>query len=158
MPPGEVLAYLNNQLANLYTRDTGTFITALYAVLNPAARTLAYASAGHPPPRLIRNAAPEVIPAESGFPLGIVPGEFYPEHTLLLRPGDTLLLYTDGIPECFNPAANGELFGLARLDVVACQSAPNAPALIEKILDAIDAFTQRAPLTDDRTLLAFLFA
>jgi sigma-B regulation protein RsbU (phosphoserine phosphatase) len=156
MPPGEVLAYLNNQLANLYTRDTGTFITALYAVLNPDAKTLAYASAGHPPPRLIHNAAPVLIPTESGFPLGIVPGESYAEHTILIQPGDKLLLYTDGIPESFSPLGTGELFGLPRLDAVACQPASTAQALIQKTLAAIGAFTQHAALSDDRTLLALL--
>jgi phosphoserine phosphatase RsbU/P len=54
-PPAALLAYLNNQLASVYTRD-GSFVTAFYAVLDPRERTLTYSRAGHNPPRLMRQA------------------------------------------------------------------------------------------------------
>jgi phosphoserine phosphatase RsbU/P len=154
MPPCDVLVYLNKQLTTRYTNGTPTFITALYAIIDPASRILTYASAGHPPPRLIRNRAPMDVPAPSAYPLGIEPDETYLEHSLRLLPGDRLVLYTDGITESMNPA--GELFQLKRLDAAASTPAVFAEALINNILSDIGTFTHGAPLTDDRTLLAFL--
>ena len=54
--PGEFLTYMNAHLTRRYTRPTGNFMTAFYAVFDPANGTLSYASAGHNPPRLLRAA------------------------------------------------------------------------------------------------------
>src|SRR5205814_2065862 len=61
-PPPVLLGYLNDRLARAYTRG-GTFVTAFYAVLDPAKRTLTYSTAGHNPPRLVRGRT--VIPLNS---------------------------------------------------------------------------------------------
>ena len=53
--PGELLTHLNAHLTRQYTRQTGNFMTAFYAVFDPANRMLTYASAGHNPPRLVRR-------------------------------------------------------------------------------------------------------
>ena len=63
-----------------------------------------------------------------------------------------MIFYTDGIPESFDPA--GEAYGTDRLDEACRQAAPSAQALIERVLADVNHFTQNAPLTDDRTIVA----
>src|SRR5204863_6200348 len=56
MPPGLLLAHVNRTLTERYTARMGAFVTAFYGVYDPATRTIAFSSAGHPPPRLKRCA------------------------------------------------------------------------------------------------------
>jgi sigma-B regulation protein RsbU (phosphoserine phosphatase) len=152
MPPDGVLAFLNSRLAGRYTSG-GTFVTAFYGVFDPEARTLAYASAGHPPPRHLRACQIMGLDGETSLPLGIDPAEPYLRHTLSLAQGDRVLLYTDGVPDTFNPA--GDTFGTARLDD-ACRRAGNEPtadAFLRRILADADSFAAGTPPADDRTLV-----
>jgi sigma-B regulation protein RsbU (phosphoserine phosphatase) len=156
-PPEMLLTYLNDRLARAYTRG-GTFITAFYAVLDPATRTLTYATAGHNPPRVARNGGVISLNADGGLPLGIFPGQSYEQSTVTLQAGDLLLLYTDGITEAMAPvndAKSRELFGSDRLDklLVDC-GAGSAEECIGRIRSALAAFSENAPPTDDQTLIA----
>ncbi|HVS36172.1 MAG TPA: PP2C family protein-serine/threonine phosphatase [Gemmataceae bacterium] len=153
-PPGELLNYVNSYLARLYTSESNTFVTAFYGVYDPAKRTLRYASAGHPPPRLLRRgaAAPVELDSAAGVPLGIEAAERYREQQVQLAPGDQLLLYTDGITEA--EAADGSMFGTARLDAAVQGGAASPANLLRSVLNAVDAYTGSRPATDDRTLLA----
>ena len=152
-PPGELLDYVNGYLTRLYTTESDTFVTAFYAVYNPAGRTLTYASAGHNPPRLKRcsDGTLAALDGAAGLPLGIAPAETYREQTMRLVPGDQLVLYTDGITEA--EGLDGSLFGTARLDAVLENCSVTAPDLLQSVLDAVEAFTGGRPATDDRTLL-----
>ncbi|HEX8913981.1 MAG TPA: SpoIIE family protein phosphatase, partial [Humisphaera sp.] len=82
-PPASLLSHLNNRLTHSYTRG-GTFVTAFYAVLDPVARTLAYARAGHNPPRLIRGGRAMSLDEAGALPLGILPDQSYDESTVRL--------------------------------------------------------------------------
>jgi sigma-B regulation protein RsbU (phosphoserine phosphatase) len=155
-PPEMLLTYLNDRLARAYTRG-GTFITAFYAVLDPATRTLTYATAGHNPPRLVRDGAVISLNADGGLPLGIFPSQSYEQSTVSLQAGDLILLYTDGITEAMAPldgAKSRELFGTDRLDklLVGC-GAGNAEECITKVRSALAVFSENAPPTDDQTLI-----
>lgn len=155
-PPGVLLASLNRQLTRLYTR-AGTFVTAFYAILDPAARTLTYARAGHNPPRLVRGTRVESLDGAGSLPMGIVEEQRYAESRLRLERGDLLLLYTDGITEAMAnaPGARPELFGTERLDAVLLEvRGAGAPACLERIRSAVARFTENRPATDDRTLIA----
>ncbi|HLL89445.1 MAG TPA: PP2C family protein-serine/threonine phosphatase [Tepidisphaeraceae bacterium] len=151
--PGHVLAYLNRKLSELYTTDTGRFVTAFYGVYDTRRRTLAYANAGHGAPR-VRGAggAVRALGQATGLPLGIDSCEPYPVATADLAAGEAILLYTDGITETRDPT--GELFGTARLDAVLAGSTGQPLDVVDATLAAVDAFAQHAPPADDRTLLA----
>ena len=157
-PPGELLRYLNDRLTRAYTRD-GTFVTAFYAALDPAARTLTYARAGHNPPRLVRGGRVLSLDECGSMPMGIFDDEGFAESTVALQPGDLLLLFTDGIVEA-TPAAKGpggarELFGLERLDAVLLEcAAGDAEGCVAQVRAALAAFCAGAPPTDDQTLIA----
>lgn len=156
IPPGHLLAYVNDHLSRLSARSAGTFVTAVYTVYDPDRATLTWANAGHPPPRLVRGegGAREELTGERCVPLGVVAGTAYPEGELALAPGDQVLFHTDGVTEARSPA--GERFGTARLDGVLGPAA-GARAVIGAVLGALDGFTGGAPPADDYTLVAVKF-
>lgn len=156
-PPAALLEYLNQQLANVYTRDE-SFVTAFYAVLDPTARTITYSRAGHNPPRLVRRETVQALDQSGGLPLGVLDGQVYDQAVVTLEPGDLLLLYTDGVIEVAAPAAGAAptpLFGTERLDqlLLDCLSCSTEECL-ERIRAAVTAFGGPAPLADDQTLIA----
>ncbi|MCA9273994.1 MAG: PP2C family protein-serine/threonine phosphatase [Phycisphaerales bacterium] len=150
--PGDLLGYVNDKLAAHYIAD-GNFITAFYAIYDPAEMTLTYASAGHNPPRLKRcsDGSMFVLDEAQSIPLGIIPDTKYEQATMRLVRGDQVILYTDGITEAFNH--EGDLFGTERLDEVLADCGIDAHALIESVLESIENFTEGRPADDDRTLL-----
>ena len=152
-PPGELLVHLNDVLANRYTADNETFVTAFYGIYDPATRELTYACAGHNPPRLKRceDGTVTSLDGVSSLPLGLFPGMAYDQSTQVLIPGDQIVFYTDGITESTDD--QGQMFGLERLDEVLENCHLTANGLIEEVLHALDAFTGGQPPADDRTLL-----
>jgi sigma-B regulation protein RsbU (phosphoserine phosphatase) len=112
-----------------------------------------FSNAGHPPPRVRKAGGDAVVPlhAVPGLPLGIDAGEEYGNHAAVLSPGDTLVLYTDGITEARDPT--NQLFGSARFDDALSRCEGTAEETVAAALSAVDQFTDSAPPTDDRTLL-----
>ncbi|HEY0007689.1 MAG TPA: PP2C family protein-serine/threonine phosphatase [Tepidisphaeraceae bacterium] len=160
-PPAQLLEFLNRQLTRSYTQG-GTFVTAFYAVYDPAARTLTYSMAGHNPPRLVRGDSVLSLDENGRLPLGIVGDQTYEQATIVLQPADMLLLYTDGITEAMSPLDRNsarELYGVERLDQLLLDCAPHhAQSCIEAIQKDVAAFSRDQPPTDDRTLIAIVCA
>lgn len=153
--PGEFLSYLNEALAAKYTAASGTFITAFYAVFDPANGTVTYASAGHVPPRLIRSADGSCVPLNRAqrLPLGINPRKFvYPEEVAAIERGDAVVLFTDGLSEATDPAGD-DVFGTDRIDAALLLCTGSARQMLGAVRVAREAFTANEPLKDDQTLL-----
>jgi len=102
---------------------------------------------------LARAAGAAVPLASTGAPLGLLPpGMPYEETPVSLEPGDSVLLYSDGVVDAQN--ADGEEFGEARLlDIVQQMHRLPPPALVDRVFDAIDQHAAGAPQFDDITLL-----
>ncbi len=152
-PPNELLDFVNRRLCDGYTANTGTFVTAFYAIYDPAARELTYSSAGHNPPRLRRKGHPgfEPLGDAQGFPLGILPDGGYVIGRRTLRPGDVIVLYTDGITEARN--TDDDEFGVARLDAALLAAPSSDPdTLLGSALTYLKEFAGDQP-EDDRTML-----
>jgi serine phosphatase RsbU (regulator of sigma subunit) len=94
--PAELLQMLNGVMCELTSGVVGTVVCGLY---NPDASMLRWARAGHLPPVLVRGRTACQLPLPSGVLLGMDPDASYEEATQPLRPGDTLLLFTDGLIE-----------------------------------------------------------
>ena len=109
-PPASVAARLNR----LFPFDTATeqFATMVYGILNAATGEFRYTSAGHPGPVHLPSGGEPVILESEGFPIGLADAA-YEERSVLLRSGDRLYLYSDGVPEAMDSA--GKPFGDARL-------------------------------------------
>ena len=96
--PGAVLARTGRLLAEL---DTDLFATCCYLSLDPATGSVSAARAGHPQPARIHAGQGTAVELDlpGGPPLGVDPTAYYPESETVLAPGETLLLYTDGLIE-----------------------------------------------------------
>jgi phosphoserine phosphatase RsbU/P len=129
----------------------GTFITFFYALLDTRERTLTYCNAGHNPPLLVRATGEVERLDTGGSVLGrLFRGETYDQATVLLDPGDRVVLFTDGVSEARRA---GEDFGDERIiDLVRSHRELGAAELQEKIVEAITAFTSGA-FGDDVTLV-----
>jgi len=151
-PPSVLMSFINRHLAGRYTGQ-GSFVTAFYGIYDPPTRTITYASAGHPPPRIKRCSTGELLCFDQSqcLPLGIDADEAYHDCSGMLVPGDFMVLYTDGITEARRQ--DGELFGTDRLDDIVATCPSNAAALIGTLLQAVEHFTGHASPTDDRTIL-----
>jgi sigma-B regulation protein RsbU (phosphoserine phosphatase) len=100
--PGTVLSTLNDALREEYERDYGHFCTAIFGLLTPDGDgfTLTLTSGGHPLPLLIGADGSVGYPPIPGGPfIGVLDDAAFTATVIQLRPGDTLLLYTDGLTE-----------------------------------------------------------
>jgi len=109
--PKEVAARLNRHF-QVDDRDT-LYCTMIYGVLDTRDGVGTLCQAGHPYPLICRRDGNVQRLGSGGFPIGLVPNANYEQVDFQLDPGDRLLLYSDGITECFNPKK--EAFGEQRL-------------------------------------------
>src|ERR1700719_220910 len=142
--PAEVLTKLNSLLVEDF--PAGKFVTLVYAVLDPASRSIPFASAGHLRPLLVDETGPRFLDTERGLPLGLSCGD-YSESTVALSPGSRLVFYSDGISEASN--LEEEEYGLDRL--VQHVSCSQASAIT--ILDDVRAFANGVILSDDASVI-----
>jgi phosphoserine phosphatase RsbU/P len=162
--PAAFLGYLNERLEARYTEPGGTFVTAFFGIYDQTNRTLIYANAGHPPPRVKRcsdgstfildGCKPESqapLCTQHDLPLGILPDTRYGTAKINLTVGDQLVIYTDGITEARDQT--GELFGVERLDHAIENCGIDAQGLIHTINEQVNAFASGAPVDDDRTII-----
>jgi serine phosphatase RsbU (regulator of sigma subunit)/anti-sigma regulatory factor (Ser/Thr protein kinase) len=133
--------------------QAGMFITFLAARLDARLGTLTYASAGHGQVIWWHQAEGRYEDlSATGLPIGIDADVALEERTVALRPGDAVVLYSDGITETANAA--GEQFGAKRLEAAVAEGASlPAGALAQAILGAVEAFRGEAAREDDVTVV-----
>jgi sigma-B regulation protein RsbU (phosphoserine phosphatase) len=142
--PGEVLTRLNQLLVDDF--PAGKFVTMVYAVLDPSARTVIFANAGHLHPLFIDDRGQHFLETERGLPLGLGCGD-YSETQITLTEGSKLLFYSDGITEAVD--ANDEEYGLYRLAEHAGK--PGASAVT--IVDDVRSFANGYGVRDDASVV-----
>lgn len=142
--PGEVLDKLNRLMVEDF--PSGKFVTLIYALLNPAKRTLKFASAGHLPPLLVSGPEAHFVQTETGMPLGLTYGSFS-EVEVHLPEKSRLVFYSDGITEATNPSQ--EEYAQDRLR----QHVLRPEATAESILQDVRSFANGAGLQDDATVI-----
>lgn len=149
--PQMVLTEVNNQLQQ--DNPTFMFVTLIYALFNPETGLLTYSIAGHDPPMLVSaNGTVTELPLTKGIALGIAADVVYTQESVTLEPGDTVVLFTDGVTEAMN--ADNQQFGLGRLTEVFEGKPPeNATAANEAVFEFVRNFAGDAPQSDDITCL-----
>ena len=147
----QVLERMNNHFD--YLRETPLFATALYAVIDTAAARIRIASAGHPPPLLLREGPPiSPLPCDTTLPLFMFDLKSMPVSDHELRPGDRLLFYTDGITE--RQTISHEMFGLERLTQTLGHCTASDPEhLLTRVIEDVESFADGHEPEDDQTLL-----
>ncbi|MGW0705166.1 SpoIIE family protein phosphatase [Streptomyces sp. NPDC002643] len=151
--PSEVLARLDAHCSAL---DSDRFATCLYAVYEPGARRLRYASAGHLPPLLVAGGRTGYLDLAPGMPLGVARGDATDHETLLL-PGTGLLLFTDGLVEHRTTRLDDRLAALRRIcrDVLPAPASPHAAPAPDAIIGlALGMLATPDRVDDDTALLA----
>jgi GAF domain-containing protein len=134
---------------------TGKFITMVYLLVDPAARKVACASAGHPAPRIVSPGGKVSQLAARGLALGIEPGQRYVTERVELEAGCSIVLYTDGVSEA---RRDGELYGEERLDKALRKHRKlGAQALAEAILAECRTFAG-GELDDDCAIVCLKLA
>jgi serine phosphatase RsbU (regulator of sigma subunit) len=128
------------------------FITFFYGELDQESGTFAFVNAGHNHPFILDVKGKARFLETTGLCLGMLPGMTYEERSDAMAPGETLVLFTDGIVESRN--ASEEEYGTDRL-VDACRRTAESGAceIMEAVFHDLDAFTSKAPAADDRTLV-----
>ncbi len=148
--PADVLIRANE----IINQDTQSdlFVTVFYAIWNPDKQRICFANAGHNPPLLLRHDGAAQLLSAHGMALGVVPNVTMKSHNLKFFPGDTLLLYTDGVTEAMNE--DFDEFGVGRLKQAAIKNRQRpAKVIARSITKAIHTHAGETPQFDDITLV-----
>ena len=150
--PAHIVEAVNRELYQ--NNDDRMFVTLFLGFLHTRTGELNFINAGHPLPQLLR-AMGKVEPVDNkpGLPLGVRRNTKYETHTLMLRPGDAVFVYSDGVTEAMNE--EGALYSPERLDRELQGLLGADPVeIVRAIKEKVDAFTGTAPKADDVTALA----
>ncbi|MBN1512803.1 MAG: SpoIIE family protein phosphatase [Phycisphaerae bacterium] len=151
--PSEVLGHVNRHL--YAKRVEASFVTAVLGFFHPRDLTFTYARAGHCPP-ILKGATPDEplvrLDAVGGLPLCVDQGFRYEEATIQLAPGQTLVLYTDGIPDAVNPAR--QHFGESGIERALSQCGGEPECVVRSVHCALRTHEAGQRPTDDQTIVA----
>ncbi len=150
----------NNYIVNNHGQ-TSMFATLFFGVLDPQTGSLLYVNGGHEPPVIFQQTqtgngpgAPAISARlrPTGPAVGMMPDSDFEIRQAKLEPGDTMLIYTDGVTEAKDP--NGKLFTEPRLLALLSEPDPSAAALLERIERNLRSHMGGAAQFDDITMLA----
>jgi serine phosphatase RsbU (regulator of sigma subunit) len=128
------------------------FITMFFGLVDPTSGSLVYSNAGHNPPLLIRASGEQERLEAMGTVLGVLPDVGYEERRREFRPGDLLVLYSDGVTEAASP--DGQEFGEQRLaDLLVAHRDEPAAEIVSQVIQAVAEWIAGAPPADDVTLV-----
>lgn len=152
-PLHDMIANVNRILAQ---RGTGNrFVTFFFGTLDPDG-ACKYVNAGHNPPILLSPDGSMRELTVGGIVLGLFAGAKYEMATVQLKPGDHLVLFTDGVVEARDRA--DEEFGMERLTALLKENArASAPEILSRLRDSVLAFSANAPQHDDITMMVLGF-
>jgi serine phosphatase RsbU (regulator of sigma subunit) len=152
---GDDLALLMSRLnRNVKQRTPGNrFITLFMAVFDGAAGTLTYCNAGHNPALLLRAGGEIARLEEGGLALGMFAGLPYSSRTVAFEPGDTLILYSDGVVEACAPGSEDEFGEQGLIASVRRGGADTVDRLIERVMDDLRGWSGDGTFADDVTIM-----
>jgi sigma-B regulation protein RsbU (phosphoserine phosphatase) len=149
--PAEILRRLSEELADRNPR--GMFVTIQCLIFDLATGTLSIAGAGHHELAILSPGQPPRLAfPSSGLPAGLMPGNSIRLETMTLTPGDTFVLFSDGVSEAMNGA--DDFFGEPRLvDTLAPLSESPVTTIVQAVMTAVHGFAAGAPQSDDITVV-----
>ena len=155
MPADDVLAEVNNVLAD--ESPANMFVTVFYGVLDTRNGAFEYSNGGHNSPYLISTGeSKKQIDDVGGLLIGALKESPYESNIIMLKPGDTLFFYTDGVNEAFN--TNNEEFGEERLgEALKNKNGISANDIVQQVIENVRIFTEGAEQSDDITCMALKY-
>jgi sigma-B regulation protein RsbU (phosphoserine phosphatase) len=149
LPLPELLDRAN---AMLLAATTASSYATLVAIRLGVDGSVEIANGGHEPPLVVRSEGVEPLPV-TGMPIGLLPKVQFTSHRTTLEPGDSLVLFTDGLSEA--PDANGSEFGRRRVGAVAARNhGRRAAEVLSDALAELEGFQGESPRADDLSLMA----
>ncbi|MGH2697823.1 MAG: PP2C family protein-serine/threonine phosphatase [Actinomycetota bacterium] len=148
--PAEILRRANEQLCSDIPQNM--FVTCLCAIIDPVTGKTVMANAGHNVPYICNGRRLWEFRAR-GMPLGLMGQVVYEESEMILRPGDSIVLHSDGLAEARN--SGGEMFGFPRMKTV-LENAHSSRSAIGSLLDELRAFAGPQWEQDDDITLVVL--
>jgi serine phosphatase RsbU (regulator of sigma subunit) len=150
--PAEAVGQLNQDLSSETLNYH--FVTFVLCVLDPKQHKLTIVNAGHVPPLRRRgNSIEELGRSEGGLPLGCDQQRPYEQVEFDLAPGDTIVMYTDGISEAMN--AKGDVFGPKRMREAIARAPAGAEGAGQTLLDDVRRYVRGRLPSDDICLVCF---
>ena len=154
MPLADAVRHINVSLCT--DNEQCRFVTFWMGCLDLGSGSLEYVNAGHDAPLLVRDGKVDDLPASENMPLGVWDEEKYVSGSFTLLPGDSLLLYTDGVTEAMD--TGGHEYGRERLhETIGRTAVPDARLLIESVLGSVRQHSTGAEQSDDITMLCLRF-
>lgn len=152
--PDQILSAVNNELCR--DNDTGMFVTVFCGILDTDSGEVVYSCGGHDLPYYLSQSGIASLPPAKGPALGAIEDISYQKHSILLKPGDTLIVFTDGVTEAMNKSE--DFWGKEGL-LQSLQDAPRYPAsdIAGKILQDLRFFARDTAQYDDITILVLTF-
>jgi serine phosphatase RsbU (regulator of sigma subunit) len=154
--PAEILRRLNDELVERNPR--GMFVTMQCLVFDFEHGSVAYAGAGHHQLAILSPGRPPRLACpSSGWPAGLMASNPMERETFLLEPGDTFVLFSDGVSEARNIAS--DFYGEERLMTLLSRcTGASAADIVARVMRDVRAFTAGAKQSDDITVLAARYA
>ena len=149
--PAQIATHLNERFP--FENERQQFFTLLYGILDVRDQTFEYVSAGHPPLLHMPAKGTPQISSATGFPVGVVASADYENHTIHLRPGDRLYLYSDGVIEAGE--LSGRPWGIQGLcDFAQAQKTRSLSDILDLMVTEARVRHQESILADDLSILA----
>jgi sigma-B regulation protein RsbU (phosphoserine phosphatase) len=147
---GEIVTRLNTLLC--LSADAGMFVTVCYGILDLATGELNYATAGHPQPFVISPDGVRELPKAPGTVVGMMEDLVFGTLTVTLRPGDAVMMFSDGVNEAMNEQK--ELFSVQRTGEFLREVPPGTCRdMTDAVIAEVKRYTGTAPQADDITVL-----
>ncbi|SFH68185.1 SpoIIE family protein phosphatase [Albimonas pacifica] len=148
--PAQCIRQLNDLLA--VDNDRMMFVTLLFGIFDPAAGRAEIVNAGHLPPVRLGREGAALVPSTGDMAVAVAEGLEFTTLAIDLEPGESLVLYTDGVTEAFDAA--GDQFGEQRMvDRLAPLGGAGPETVAAAMLETVKAFEQGVEQSDDITLL-----
>jgi sigma-B regulation protein RsbU (phosphoserine phosphatase) len=155
LPPAEVLTVVNNLLCP--DNQMCMFVTVFCLMLNTETGEIEFSNGGHNPPLLCSaKGCFQFLEIPKGFVVGAMENTSCISKTIILQPGDTIFLYTDGVTEAMNPQK--QLFSEERLKEGLCRAQDkDIKDIVGSIRQDLRDYVQDEPQSDDITMLVLKY-
>jgi sigma-B regulation protein RsbU (phosphoserine phosphatase) len=155
LTPDRIILRVNEELC--VGNDNNMFVTIFCGILNIFTGEMEYTNGGHNPPLIIRKTGEvSILKSTGGIVVGVIDDAKYSAEKIVLEPGDSIYLFTDGVNEAMNK--KGELFSDKRLeDTITRLKEKSINEIIDGVMAEIELFAQDTPQSDDITMMVIQY-